>query len=245
MRGGTHGRCPSLHEREPPGEPRSCPAHARARSRRPARARDGRVLGRGARGGGAGGARGRTVALAARRQRTARGERGGAPRRGPCALALACDVTRGEDCRRCVERSRSRRSAASTRWSTPRGSRRSVCSAEAGQADWRAVLDVNLIGASLVTAAALERAAREPRPRALRRLLQRTPDAARHRPLQRLEERALRPDRGLAHGAPGGGLHQGGARQHHRHRVRAAWGPERTRRSPSSGSSAACSRRRR
>jgi NAD(P)-dependent dehydrogenase (short-subunit alcohol dehydrogenase family) len=76
-------------------------------------------------------------------------------REGHSAAAFACDVTRGDSCRSAVA------AAVETLGGLDglvyaSGLSPLCLLAEADQGDWRAVLDVNLIGASLVTAAALD-----------------------------------------------------------------------------------------
>jgi len=108
---------------------------------------------------------GARVALAARRhgqleEAAAKLRAGGAD-----AIALACDVTRAGDCRAVVERALAAFGGLDALVYAS-GVSPLCLLAEAGQDDWRQVLDVNLIGASLVTAAAIE-ALRQSRGRAL------------------------------------------------------------------------------
>jgi NAD(P)-dependent dehydrogenase (short-subunit alcohol dehydrogenase family) len=98
---------------------------------------------------------GARVALAARRQERLEESAAKLRSEGAFALALACDVTRAQDCERCVERSCSGLGGLDALVYAS-GVSPLCLLAEAGQQEWRQVLDVNLIGASLVTAAALE-----------------------------------------------------------------------------------------
>ena len=97
---------------------------------------------------------GARVALAARRVELLEEAAARLRADGADAIALACDVTREPDCRSSVERA-----------VTAFGGLDALVYAsgvsplcllgEAGQAEWRNVLDVNVVGASLVTAAAI------------------------------------------------------------------------------------------
>jgi len=74
---------------------------------------------------------------------------------GHTAFALACDVTDEAQCRSAVAQAIERLGGLDG-FVYASGLSPLCLLAEAGQADWRSVLDVNLIGASLVTAAALD-----------------------------------------------------------------------------------------
>jgi NAD(P)-dependent dehydrogenase (short-subunit alcohol dehydrogenase family) len=97
---------------------------------------------------------GAKVALAARRRERLDEAAAALTSEGHSALALACDVTDEAECRgavgQAIERLGGLESLVYAAGLSP------LCLlAEARQSDWREVLDVNLIGASLVTAAAL------------------------------------------------------------------------------------------
>jgi NAD(P)-dependent dehydrogenase (short-subunit alcohol dehydrogenase family) len=98
---------------------------------------------------------GAKVALLARRRERLDAAAAALRNEGRDAVALACDVTDEANCRSAV-------AAATERLGGLDGlvyasGLSPLCLlAEAGQADWRSVLDVNLIGASLVTTAALD-----------------------------------------------------------------------------------------
>jgi NAD(P)-dependent dehydrogenase (short-subunit alcohol dehydrogenase family) len=97
---------------------------------------------------------GAKVALAARRRERLEEAAAALTSEGHSALALACDVTDEAECRgavgQAIERLGGLESLVYAAGLSP------LCLlAEARQSDWREVLDVNLIGASLVTAAAL------------------------------------------------------------------------------------------
>ena len=98
---------------------------------------------------------GARVALAARR--TAQLEQAAEALRsdGGDALALTCDVTREADCKSSVERAIAAFGGLDALVYAS-GVSPLCLLGEAGQAEWRRVLDVNLVGASLVTAAAVE-----------------------------------------------------------------------------------------
>jgi NAD(P)-dependent dehydrogenase (short-subunit alcohol dehydrogenase family) len=97
---------------------------------------------------------GARVALAARR--AAQLEETAAALRGEAADARAvpCDVTREADCRNAVERAVAALGGLDALVYAS-GVSPLCLLGEAGQAEWRQVLDVNLVGASLVTAAAV------------------------------------------------------------------------------------------
>jgi NAD(P)-dependent dehydrogenase (short-subunit alcohol dehydrogenase family) len=98
---------------------------------------------------------GARVGLAARRRERLDEASAALRREGHSAAVFACDVTRADSCRSAVA------AAVETLGGLDglvyaSGVSPLCLLAEADQGDWRAVLDVNLIGASLVTAAALD-----------------------------------------------------------------------------------------
>jgi len=98
---------------------------------------------------------GAKVALAARRRERLEAAAAALASEGHAAAALACDVTDEPACRSAVGRAIERLGGLDGLVYAA-GLSPLCLLEEAGQADWRDVLDVNLIGASLVTAAALE-----------------------------------------------------------------------------------------
>ena len=108
---------------------------------------------------------GAKVALAARRHERLDQLVAALRAEGCSAEAQACDVTHEDDCRIAVGRAITALGGLDA-FVYASGVSPLCLLGEAGQADWRAVLDVNLIGASLVTAAALT-ALRESRGRAV------------------------------------------------------------------------------
>ena len=98
---------------------------------------------------------GARVALAARRAAQLEETAAKLRAEGADALALTCDVTREADCRGSVERSIAAFGGLDALVYAS-GVSPLCLLGEAGQAEWRQVLDVNLIGASLVTAAAID-----------------------------------------------------------------------------------------
>jgi NAD(P)-dependent dehydrogenase (short-subunit alcohol dehydrogenase family) len=98
---------------------------------------------------------GAKVALAARRRERLDATAAALAREGRAAEALACDVTDEPACRSAVARAIERLGGLDGLVYAS-GLSPLCLLAEAGQADWRGVLDVNLIGASIVTAAALD-----------------------------------------------------------------------------------------
>jgi NAD(P)-dependent dehydrogenase (short-subunit alcohol dehydrogenase family) len=97
---------------------------------------------------------GARVALAARRTGALEAAAGKLRAAGADALALTCDVTREADCRTSVERAAAAFGGLDALVYAS-GVSPLCLLGEAGQDAWRQVLDVNLIGASLVTAAAV------------------------------------------------------------------------------------------
>jgi NAD(P)-dependent dehydrogenase (short-subunit alcohol dehydrogenase family) len=95
------------------------------------------------------------VALAARRRERLDESVAALAEEGRSAFALACDVTDEARCRRAVAAAIERLGGLDA-FVYASGLSPLQLLGDAGQADWRAVLDVNLIGASLVTAAALD-----------------------------------------------------------------------------------------
>src|SRR5262245_9799149 len=98
---------------------------------------------------------GARVALAARRAEQLEETAAKLRADGADAHALVCDVTREADCRSSVERAVAAVGGLDAVVYAS-GVSPLCLLGEAGQAEWRRVLDVNLIGASLVTAAAIE-----------------------------------------------------------------------------------------
>ncbi len=94
---------------------------------------------------------GARVALAARRLERLEEA---AAEAGPEAIAIRCDVTDASDCRSVVERTAGTFGGLDG-FVYATGMSPLAMLEEASQEEWRAVLDTNLIGASLVTAAAL------------------------------------------------------------------------------------------
>jgi len=97
---------------------------------------------------------GARVVLAARRAAQLEASAAELRAAGADALALACDVTREDECRRGVKRAIAALGGLDA-FVYASGVSPLCLLGEAGQAAWRQVLDVNLIGASLVTAAAV------------------------------------------------------------------------------------------
>jgi NAD(P)-dependent dehydrogenase (short-subunit alcohol dehydrogenase family) len=97
---------------------------------------------------------GAKIALAARRKERLEACAAALCGEGRSALALACDVCDEAACRSAVDEAVEALGGLDG-FVYASGLSPLRLLAEAGQADWRAVLDVNLIGASLVTAAAL------------------------------------------------------------------------------------------
>jgi NAD(P)-dependent dehydrogenase (short-subunit alcohol dehydrogenase family) len=97
---------------------------------------------------------GARVALAARRSAQLEATAAELRAAGSEALALACDVTREDECRSTVARAVATLGGLDA-FVYASGISPLCLLGEAGQEDWRRVLDVNLIGASLVTAAAI------------------------------------------------------------------------------------------
>jgi NAD(P)-dependent dehydrogenase (short-subunit alcohol dehydrogenase family) len=98
---------------------------------------------------------GARVVLAARRRERLDAAAVALRGEGCSALALACDVTNEAECRSAVAQAVAALAGLDALVYAS-GVSPLCLLGEAGQADWRAVLDVNLIGASLVTAAALD-----------------------------------------------------------------------------------------
>ncbi len=98
---------------------------------------------------------GAKVALAARRRDRLDAAVVALVQEGRSAVAFPCDVTDEAQCRSAVAQAVDRLGGLDALVYAS-GLSPLCLLAEASQADWRAVLDVNLIGASLVTAAALE-----------------------------------------------------------------------------------------